>query len=211
MPVVAGDEPEHWCVDDGHTGGAQLVEPRIVGIDAFVQHHRETRCELAEQPGRVQTHPMRDDLDDAPVADLVPVTEGAVDDVATPVLRYTIDVGEHVDQPGRGEYPASDDRSAADELDAEAVVGETVDVDCPPCEDLDAVAADLVATDRCQFRRGQTLVVEVAVHVRSRGITWLARIDDDHRAALPAELQGCGQPGGRAPDDCDVAVPFDET
>ena len=89
--------------------------------------------------------------------------------------------------------------------------GHTVHTPDMPCEDLDAVAADLVATDRCQFRRGQTLVVEVAVHVRSRGITWLARIDDDHRAALPAELKGCGQPGGRAPDDCDVAVPFDET
>ena len=101
VPVVAGDQPPHRCVDDGDAGGAERVEPWIVRRDAVVQHQRELGGELAEQAGRVQTHRMGDDLDDAPVADLVAVTERTVDDVATPVLGDTLDVGQHVDQAGR--------------------------------------------------------------------------------------------------------------
>ena len=78
--------------------------------------------QLAEQPGGVEPHRVGDDLDDAPVADLEAVAERAVDDVAAPVLGEAVDVGELVDQTGRGEHPAGDDGVAADELDAEAVV-----------------------------------------------------------------------------------------
>ena len=60
-------------------------------------------------------------------------------------------------------------------------------------------------------RWGQPVVAEIAVHVRGGGVARIAGIDDDHRAALPAELQGCGQAGGRAADDGDIAVTFDES
>ena len=65
---------------------------------------------------------MGDDLDDAPVADLVAVAERTVDDVAAPVLRETVDVRQLVHQTGGGKNPTSDDGVTADELDAETVV-----------------------------------------------------------------------------------------
>ena len=76
-------------------------------------------------------------------------------------------------------------------------------------EDLAAVAADLLATDRGQLRRRQPLVAEVAVHVGGGGVAGLAGVDDDHRPALAPELERGGEPGGRPADDGDVAVPLD--
>ena len=152
---------------------------------------------------------MGDDLDDAPVADLVAVAERAVDDVAAPVLGEAVDVGELVDQTGGGEHPAGDHGVAAGELDAEAAVVGAGDVDGAAGEDLAAVAADLLATDRGQLRRRKALVAEVAVHVGGGGVARLAGVDDDHRPALAPELEGGGESGGRAADDGDVAVPLD--
>jgi hypothetical protein len=56
----------------------------------------------------VQTHRVGDDLDDAPVAELVAVAERAVDDVPAPVLGEALDVGQLVDQTGGGENPSGD-------------------------------------------------------------------------------------------------------
>jgi transcriptional regulator with XRE-family HTH domain len=47
------------------------------------------------------------------------------------------------------------------------------------------------------------------VHVGRRRVPWLAGVDDDHRPALPPELEGSGQPGGRPTDDGHVAVALD--
>ena len=113
-----------------------------------MEHDGELGAQLAEQPGGVQAHRVGDDLDDAPVADLEAVAERAVDDVAAPVLGEAVDVGELVDQAGGGEHPTGDDRVTADELDPEAVVVGAGDATRPTGEDLAAVAADLLATDR---------------------------------------------------------------
>ena len=152
---------------------------------------------------------MGDDLDDAPVADLVAVAERTVDDVAAPVLGEAVDVRELVHQTGGGKHPTSDDGVAADELDAEAVVvgaGHPVDA---AGEDLAAVAADLLTTDGGQLRRRKPFVTEVAVHVGGGGVARLAGVDDDHRPALAPELERGGESGGRSADDGDVAVPLD--
>ena len=196
VAVATGDQPLHGRVDDGDTGGAQRVEPGVVRLDAAVQHQRELRGELAEQAGRVQAHRVSDDLHDALVADLVAVAERAVDDVATPVLGDTLDVGQHVDQARRRQHPAGDHAAAADQLDTEASIDEPGHVDRATVEDLDAVAANLLAPDRGQLCRRQPLMAEVAVHVRRRGVARLTSVDDDHRAALPAELQSCSKTGG---------------
>ena len=98
----------HRSVDDVHPGGPQRVDLGVVGVDAVVEHQREPGGQLAEQPGRVEAHRVGDDLDDAPVADLVAVAERAVDDVAAPVLGEAVDVGELVDQAGGGEHPPGD-------------------------------------------------------------------------------------------------------
>ena len=167
--------------------------------------------ELAEQPGRMQAHRVSDDLDDAPFADFVAVTERAVDDIAAPVSSETFDVGEHVDQSGGGDDAASDDGSAADEFDTEAAVCEAGDVDGATGEDLATVAAHFFSSDRDQFCWRQAFMAEVAVHVCSRGVAWVAGIDDDDRSALTAELEGGGEAGGGPADDGDIAVSFDET
>ena len=106
-------------VDDLHPAGSQGVELGVVHVGGVVEHDGEPGAELAEQPGRVESRRVGDDLDDSPVADLVSVAERAVDDVAPPVLREAVDVGELVDQTGGGKHPASDDGVTADELDAE--------------------------------------------------------------------------------------------
>ena len=196
-------------VDDVHPGGPQGLELGVVGVDAVVEHQREPGAQLAEQAGRVETHRVGDDLDDAPVADLEAVAERAVDDVAAPVLGQAVDVGELVDQTGGGEHPAGDHGVATDELDAEAAVVGAGHVDDAAGEDLAAVAADLLATDRGQLRRRQSLVTEVAVHVGGGGVARLAGVDDDHRAALAPELERGGESGGRPADDGDVAVALD--
>ena len=108
---------------------------------------------------------MGDDLDDAPVADLEAVAERTVDDVAPPVLRQAVDVGELVHQTGGGKDPASDDGVAPDELDAEAAVIRAGHTARATGQDLTAVAADLLATNGGQLRGREPFMTEVAVHV----------------------------------------------
>ena len=52
-------------------------------------------------------------------------------------------------------------------------------------------------------------MTEVAVGVFGDSVAGLACVDDDHGPALAAELECGGEPGGRSPDDGDVAVPLD--
>ena len=196
-------------VDDVHPGSSQVLDLAVAGVDPLVEHQREPGAQLAEQTSPVEPRRMGDDLDDAPVADLEPVAERAVDDVATPVAGKALDVGEFVDQTGCGEHPAGEHRVAADELDAEAIVLGSRHLHHAAVDHLDAIAADLVATDRGQLRGRQTFEAEVAVHVRGRSVARLAGVDDDHRAALATELERSGEPGGRPADDGDVAVALD--
>ena len=209
MPVVAGDDAPDALVDDVHPGRSQGLDAGVTGVDAVVEHQGEPCAELPEQAGRVEPRRMGDDLDDPAVADLEPVAERAVDDVATPVVGEALDVGEHVDQTGGGEHPAGDQRVAADELDAEVIVVGPGHLDHAAVDHLAAVAADLVATDRGQRRGRHAVVSEVAVQVRGGGVARLAGVDDDHRAALATELERGRESGGRSADDRDVAVALD--
>jgi transcriptional regulator with XRE-family HTH domain len=152
-----------------------------------------------------------DDLDDAPIANLVTVAERAVDHVAAPVFGQPVDVGKRVHQTGGGEHSASYHAVAPGELNTELVVIGAGHVDRAAGEDLAAMTTDLVATYGEQLRRRSSLVAEVAVHVGGRGIARLAGVDDDHRAALTTELERGRQAGGRPPDDGDVAMPLDDS
>ena len=152
VPVIARDEPSNPPVDDGHSGGPQRIELRVVGVDAVVEHQGAPVGQLAEQPGAAKVHGVGDDLDDALVTDLEAVAERAVDDVAPPVLGQAIDVGELVDQTGGGEHTAREHSVAAGEVEAEAVVG-AAHVDDTSGDHLTAIAADLLATDGGQVRR----------------------------------------------------------
>ena len=153
VAVVAGDQAPNLRIDDGHAGGAQGLDARVVGGDAVVQHQGQPVAELAEQTGRVEPDRAGDDLDDALVAHLVAVAERAVDDVAAPVLGHALDVGQLVDQPGGGQHPAGQHHVAADQLEAEAVVVGAGHVEHPALDHLAAVAAHLLATDGGQLRR----------------------------------------------------------
>ncbi len=149
-PSVAGDDARDAARRTTFTPPARRASSSdSVDADGVVEHDRELGGQLAEQRDGVEAHRVGDDLDDAPVADLVAVAERAVDDVRAPVLGEALDGGELVDQPGGGEHPPGDDRVAADEFDPEAVVvepGRRAARD--PVEDLAAVAADLVPADR---------------------------------------------------------------
>ena len=111
---------------------------------------------------------MGHDVDDAPVANLEAMTERAVDHVDAPVLGEAVDVRQLVDEAGGGQHSTGDDRVAANELDAESVVFGAAHVEGATGDDLAAVAADLLATDRGELRRRQALVAEIAVHVGRR-------------------------------------------
>ena len=62
--------------------------------------------QLAEQCGTVEPQRVGDYLDDSLVADLIAVTERAVDDVAPPVLCQALNVRELVNQARGGKNPA---------------------------------------------------------------------------------------------------------
>ncbi len=207
--VGAGDDPPDLPVDHVHPGGPQRIELGVVGRHRVVEHQRQPGAELAEEHSWVQSHRVRDDLHQAQVTNLVPMTERTVDDITSPVLGQALDVGQLVDQPGRREHASGDHRVTPDELDAEAVVPSTGHVDDAAGEHLCAVAADLLAGDRRQPRRRQSLVAEVAVQVGGGSVARLAGVDHDHRSALAAELQRCGETCRRAADDGDVAVSLD--
>jgi hypothetical protein len=171
-----------------------------------VQDHRESIAQLAEQPGWVETHWVGDDLDDPEVAHLETVTEGTMDHVSAPMLFHAINVGQLVDQPGRGEHPASNHDMTIVDLDPEVVILGASHIDSAPLEDLYAIAPHLVATDGRELRRGQTLVPEIAVHVGGGGVSRLTGVDNDDRTTLATELEGGSEARRRPADDDDVAV-----
>ena len=174
----------------------QGLDLGVAGVDAVVQDHREPVGQLAEQAGGMEAHLVGDDLDDASVADLEAVAEGAMDHVAAPVLAQTVDVGEFVDQTGGRKHSPGDQRMPTGERDAEVVVVDSGDVHRATGDDLDSVAAHLVATDRGQIVGRKTLVPEIAVHVGGGGVAGLAGVDDDHGPALASELECGGKSSG---------------
>jgi hypothetical protein len=139
---------------------------------------------------------MGDDLDDTPVADLVPVAEQAVDGVPAPVLREPSYVRELVHQPGGSKGPAGDDGVPAGQVDAEVAVVSADHRVGMTSEDLAAVTADLLAPGRRELRRRGPLSGGIAVHMRGRAVARLAVVHDDNGPALTAELKGGGQAGG---------------
>lgn len=181
----------------------------MVGRDAVVEHEGEMRAELSEQRSRVQAHRVGDDLDDVSVPYFVAVTERTVNDVATPMLGESFDVGKFIDESAGGKNTAGNHVMTADQLDTEPTVIALRHVDDTARDDFAAIAANLLPANRRQLRRGQTFVSEVAVHVRGRSVSWLARVHDDDGSALTAELQTCSEASGRRTDDGHITVPLD--
>lgn len=173
-----------------------------------MKEHGETFGELAEQRSSMQTHRVRDDLYDALVADLVAVTEGAVDDRATPLVGQALDVGQLVGEACSNHDPASVEDVSGSELD-DKTLAVPRHLNHPTRQDLAAVAADLCTSGGRELCRRVPVPAEEAVHVRGRGVAWLTGVDHDHRPALTAELKGRREAGRRSADDGDVTVPDD--
>ena len=152
MAVGCGDDAVTWPRRRRrHRRGARRARWRRSRW--IVQHDREPVAELAEQDGGVETSGVGDDLDDPPVAHLETVAERTVDDVTTPLFGEPVDIRELVDQAGRRQHPTGDERVAAHELDAEAVVVSASDAGRAAGEDLAAVAPNLLAADGGEIRR----------------------------------------------------------
>jgi hypothetical protein len=66
-------------------------------------------------------------------------------------------------------------------------------------ENLAAIAADLLATRSGQLRWWEPFSAEVTVHVGCRSVSGLARVGDDHRSALTAQLECSGKSIGGSP------------
>lgn len=99
---------------------------------------------------------------------------------------------------------------AADELHAEPAVIGPGDLDSAASKHFDTKTADLVAANGQELAWRQSLVAEIAVHVRRWGVARFARINDDDGAALTGELQRCCEARRGASDDSDIAVTLDE-
>ena len=136
------------------------------------------------------------------------MTERAVDHVATPMLGETFNVRKFIDEAGRNEYAPGDYAVTANQLDAESTIVGSGHVDGAPLNHLAAVAPHLFSGNGCQLCRRETLVAEVAVHVRRRRVSRLVGVDHDDRATLPSELQTRGKASRRRPNDRDFAMPL---
>ena len=180
MAVGTGDDAARLAVPGVHATGSQGAELEVVHVGRVVDQDGQPGGQLAEQPGGVEPIRVGDDLHDAPVADLEAMAKGAVDHVAAPVLGQTVDVRQLVYQAGSGKNPASDDGVATDELDPEAVVIGTGHTARQTGKDLNAIAADFLATIGDQLRRRNPFTTEVAVHVCGRSVARVAGVDHDH-------------------------------
>ena len=154
------------------------------------------RALSSEQHRDVLSRSAGEDLDDAQVAHLVSVAERAMDDVAAPMLREALDVGEFVSQARGSQGAVRDDRVTPRQLGTQPIVVGAGHANNAFGQDLHAVAANLRASHAEQRGRRHALIPEVAVHVRGRRVARLAGVDDDHRTTLAPQLEGCGQPGG---------------
>jgi transcriptional regulator with XRE-family HTH domain len=212
VPVPARHDAPRRAGNDVDTGRSQYVEPAVLEIDTVGDDHGEPGGELAEQPGPMEILRMGDDLHDALITEFVAVAERAVDHLAPPVLRESVDVGQLVHQTGCRQHPARHDGVPTDELDAEAearVVG-AGHLAGTAGDNFAAVAAYLLAPDCDQLGRSNPFMAEIAVHVRGRGVARVTAVDDDHRAALTTKLDCGGEAGGRSADDGYVAVALDQ-
>ena len=206
--VVSGDDAAHRRPYDLRTARGQRVEGAVVEPGRVVQNDGVAIGEVPEERRSVQSHRLGDDLHDTLVAHLEAVTERAADHVTTPVLGQPVDARKLVGQARRHEDAAGDEGVATADLDPEPAVVEPGNRPHPTSEDLTAEAAHLGAATGSQLRRWCTLEAEVAVHVGGRRVPRRAVVHHHHRSALPGELQGGGQPGGRPADDRHVAVAF---
>lgn len=208
-PIVIFDDSPGPIGDHAHAGRDELRDIPMNGPDPRVQDDGEVSAQIAQKTRRMKVHGFRDDLDDAPVTDFIAVAERAVEDITTPMVRQSFDVGQLVDKTGRDEHTPRDQGVPSYELDPKPPALVSGNVDDPTVDDLAAVHADLGASDVDEFRRRQALAPQVAVHMCCRGVPRLAGIHDDHRTALPCKLEGRGESGGGTTDDRDVGETFD--
>lgn len=136
-----------------------------------------------------------------PVADLVAVAVGAVQDVACPPGREARNVGELVPQPGRDQEATGPDAVTSGEEDPEAVAAVGDDVGDGAVEKVAAVPGDFVASCRDQLGGWHAVAREEAVHVGRRGVPWGAVINDDDVSPGPGQDQGGREAGGTAADN----------
>ena len=128
-----------------------------------------------------------------------PVTVRTVDDLATPALAQTADVGELVHQSRGDEQSSRSYRGAVGDRHREAVLvaGHRRDL---IRHDGTAVRAHLGATLLQQLSRRDTLAAQQAVHAWCRCVARAAGVDHGDRSARSAQHQRAVQPGGTAAD-----------
>jgi hypothetical protein len=124
-----------------------------------------------------------------------------VQHVACPPLGQAGDGRQLVAQPGGDQQTPGRDLLPAVEKDPEPgpAVGHQIGDDAG--DDLAAVAGDLVPAGGKELGGGHAVAGQVAVHVRSGGVAWLAGIDHEDLAAGSGQDQGCGQAGRASADD----------
>jgi transcriptional regulator with XRE-family HTH domain len=161
--------------------------------------------EVVQQRRDVKPGWSRNKLHYALISHLISVAERAVDHVTAPVLSQALDVGKDIDDPRRSEDSPSDDRVTSHQGKPEVAILEALDIFHSSVEDLTAVAAHLLSSDRGQVLWWATVVAEVGVHVSGRSVSGFTCIDHDHRSPLPRDLQRAGETRGGPADDRKIA------
>src|SRR5699024_8210576 len=116
---------------------------------------------------------------------------------------------ERIHQSGRGEHATRDNCVSPGEFDAEPAFLVAAHPFGVTGDQFTAVTTDLLAARGGEFDGRAAVTTEVTVGVCGGSVTRFARVDDDDRATLPAELHRGGQPRSRSTEYSDLAVSFD--
>jgi len=206
QPVVGGHEALDRTCDNPHTARGELFEFIRTRGGNRVQEQNQVVRPLREQERLMNRERPRREHPDRLVTHFPAVAVRAVQNLATPTLAQTGDVGQFVDQPRRHEQPPSRNGPSAGERHHETVIRDSGGLDAP-VDHLAAVFADLASPGLEQRPRRHPLEAEVVVYARGRRVTRLARVDHQHRASRPSERHPAGEPGG-TPADHHHVVPL---
>src|SRR4051794_36795489 len=100
----------------------------------------------------------------------------AVQEISAPPLAHARDVRQLVADASGDENAAGTQVSAAGEMDNESWVNAHDAV----VDDRDPVTGHLSAAGRQELLRGHAVSGEIPVHMRGRGVSWMAGVDDSH-------------------------------
>ena len=194
----------HDAGDDPDVTSGQLLGLLVGQVRCGVGEQRDVRRPLPKQQGLVHGPRSGAEHADGLVPDLPPVAVRAVQHVAAPLLPYTGNVGQLVDQPGGHQQPPRGDEAAVVEGDVEPVRGAAHALGLAGQHQA-TVVLDLLAAGADQLGRADAVAGQEPVHPRGGGVARRSGIDHDHGTPGPPQGHRRAQAGGTTADHRDIA------